>query len=67
VALDLRSSTYFSVNATGAAIWDALVAGATRDELVSQLEKAFAVDRDVAARDLEDFLAALRDQDLLEE
>jgi alkylhydroperoxidase/carboxymuconolactone decarboxylase family protein YurZ len=67
VALDLRASTYFAVNATGAAIWGALTAGATREELVSQLQQAFAVDANTAASDLDAFLTSLRENDLLED
>jgi coenzyme PQQ synthesis protein D (PqqD) len=67
VALDLRSSTYFAVNPTGAAIWRTLADGATRDELVSQLQGAFAVDPNTATNDLDAFLQELREKDLLEE
>jgi hypothetical protein len=67
VALDVRTSTYFAVNATGAVIWQALIDGASRDELVSRVREAFPVDEEVAAKDLDAFLAALREQNLLED
>jgi hypothetical protein len=67
VALDRRSSTYLSVNRTGAALWARLREGSTRDELVAELKSAFGVDDEVAGRDLDAFLEALRERDLLEQ
>ncbi len=47
VALDLRASTYLSVNRTGTALWPHLTAGASRDELVAALTSRFDVDAEV--------------------
>ncbi len=66
VALDDRSSEYLAVNRTGAALWPALVEGATRDELVTRLVEAFDVDRESAAADLDRFLGSLESRALLE-
>jgi len=66
VALDLRTSTYLGVNETGAALWPALIEGATREQLVGRLEDGFGIDRGRAERDLDAFLNSLREQDLLE-
>ena len=66
VALDDRSLQYLSANPTGAVIWQALVEGTTRSDLVRRLVDAFEVDEPVAARDVEAFLAELTKLDLLE-
>jgi hypothetical protein len=66
VALDTRSSTYLAVSRSGAALWPALVDGATRDELVAGLLDRFVVDEATAAADVDAFVQALRDQDLLD-
>jgi hypothetical protein len=66
VALDLQGSSYFAVNRAGAALWEALAGGTTREDLVSKLVTEFGIDRDGAARDVDAFLAALAERELLE-
>lgn len=66
VALDRRSSRYLAVNRTGTALWPALREGATREELIGRLVSAYDVDEQTAGRDLDVFLAALQERDLLE-
>jgi hypothetical protein len=66
VALDLRTSTYLGINRTGASVWQSLVEGTTRDDLVAQLEESFDLDRPRAEADLDAFLQTLREHDLLE-
>lgn len=66
VALDLRESRYLALNPTGRVLWDALVEGATRDELIEQLVEGFAIDRGRAAADVDAFTAELESRDLLE-
>jgi hypothetical protein len=65
VCLDLRISRYFSVNATGRALWLLLVAGADQDRLVSELEQQFDVGRDRAESDVAAFVEVLAQRDLL--
>ena len=65
VALDVRTSQYLAVNATGAALWPLLAAGATRDELVTTLVERFETDAETAGGDVDAFLGALAEQDLL--
>jgi hypothetical protein len=67
VALDLRSSMYLGVNRTGALLWPTLAEGATREVLLERLTNAHEIDAATAARDLEEFLEALRRRDLLED
>lgn len=66
VVLDLQSSSYFAVNRSGAALWGALAAGATRDGLLTKLRDEFGLDSEQAADDVDAFLAVLGERDLLE-
>lgn len=66
VALDLQACNYLAVNRTGAALWDALVDGATKSELVRVLVEAFDVTSETAARDVDTFVDSLREQQLLD-
>ena len=65
MALDLRESRYLAVNATGKVLWDALVEGATRDDLVERLVETFGVERARAENDVDAFTAELDSRGLL--
>ena len=67
VALDLRGSQYLGVNDSGAALWDLLATGATRDQLVGHLTATYSLDPVLAAQHADHFLDQLRAQDLLDE
>jgi hypothetical protein len=66
VALDLRRSEYLAINPSGAALWPALLEGATRDQLVERLLEKWGVDREAAERDVDTFLSQLEGRDLLD-
>jgi hypothetical protein len=66
VAVDTRKSVYMAVNRSGAVLWPALAAGATRDNLVERLVEAYEIDRESAEGDVDAFLRLLDEQDLLE-
>jgi hypothetical protein len=66
VALDLASSEYLGLNGTGAALWQRLAAGATRDELIDGLVARFDVAADQAGRDVDAFVADLGTLGLLD-
>ena len=66
VALDDRSLQYLSANPAAAVLWQALADGATREELLARLLAEFEVDEEIAAGDLDGFLAELRGLGLLE-
>jgi len=66
VAVDTRRSIYMAVNRSGAILWPALLEGTTFDELVERLSESYGLDRDAAQRDVDAFVRALDDQDLLE-
>lgn len=66
VALDLRRSLYLAINPSGAALWPALVEGASRNELVEQLSAESGISRQAAESDVDDFISELASHDLLE-
>ena len=66
VVLDRAGSVYLAVNAAGAALWPAIVAGTTRAQLVQILLDTFGVEQARAERDVDAFLASLSERDLLE-
>ena len=59
LALDPAMSKYVSANASGGLLWKMLADGATRDQLVQALVDQFGIERDVAARDTDAFIAEL--------
>ncbi|MGI9326269.1 MAG: PqqD family protein [Pseudomonadales bacterium] len=65
VLLDLRDSSYLSVNATGASIWPLLEAGTSREEMLESILAEFEIDQPTAEKDLDQFLEDLRNRDLL--
>jgi hypothetical protein len=65
VALEARRSAYLTMNSAGALLWRALSEGATRGDLIDALAGAYGLDAPAAGRDVDDFIASLRDHDLL--
>lgn len=66
VALDERLLVYLNANPAGALLWQALAKGATRDDLVRDLQAEFEVDEATASADVDAFLADLDDRGLLQ-
>lgn len=66
VVLDIKGSVYFGLNGTAAALWRALVGGATRSELVEVLVAGAPVERQRAEADVDEFLAELERNGLLQ-
>jgi hypothetical protein len=65
IALEARGSTYVAANGSGTVLWRALKDGATRDALADELVRAYGIDRDRAAGDVDAFVAALTEHGLL--
>jgi hypothetical protein len=65
VVLHLTTGSYFSVNASGAALLDRLAAGATREQLVDGLVRAFGIARETATSDVAAWLDRLAANGLL--
>lgn len=61
------SGTYLSLNATGRELWQRLGAGASEQELADWLAEHYDLPSDQAERDVELFVASLRDRQLLED
>lgn len=53
------------VNPTGKVIWQGLTDGLTDDQIVDNILKEFAVERDVAAKDVATFIEQARDNGFL--
>jgi hypothetical protein len=67
VVLDLESSVYLEVNASGAPLFHLLADGAEEGDLVEALRTRYSIDETVARRDVTAFLTLLRDRGLLDE
>lgn len=68
VLLDLETKVYFTLNATGAELWALLSRGAVdRTALASHLSEQFEVDREAALQDVDEWIAVLRGEGLLDE
>ncbi len=72
VVLGIGSEAYtpnqiMSVNKTGAFLWELLEKGAEKPELVDSLTKEYDVDAETAEKDVEAFLARMREKALIEE
>jgi hypothetical protein len=65
IVLDQRTWAYLSMNGTGALLWQRLVAGASEPELVATLVESFELSEDQSRGDVNRFLTALREHDLL--
>ncbi len=66
IILHKGSWAYLSVNDSGAALWERLVAGATADELAAMLTERFGVGAERAAADVDSFLSELDQHGLIE-
>lgn len=65
VALDGRSWEYLTVNEAGRMLWERLVAGATRTELIDRLIDSYGIEDETAQVDVDSFLAELQAKGLL--
>ncbi len=67
VLLHLETKQYFSLNETGALIWQCLHERCSLVETAARLAQAYDVDEDAARRCVERFVATLAQDDLLVE
>lgn len=65
VILELSTSTYLTLNGTATHLWDGLVDGSTMAELAEILTMRYRITVDQARADVEAFVAALSDRNLL--
>lgn len=66
VLLHLRTKRYYSLNATGAVIWEMLEQGAAGDDIVRRLLSDFEVSEEEAAAGLASLTAELVREEMLE-
>lgn len=67
VILDRRSDLYLALNGSAAALWPLLERGCQPAELQDALVAEFDIDPAQAERDVDSFLAALRDLQLIDD
>ena len=67
VLLDLHQGTYYSLNGTGAAVWDLIEEPRTANELCTRLLERFVVAPEMLRRDVDELLDDLRRHGLIEE
>lgn len=65
IALDADDSIYLATNAAGTLLWEALAAGASREQLAGLLVDAYGIAGDQADADARAFLADLETRGLL--
>ena len=66
VVLHMGTATYMTVNGSGRVLWNRLVDGATRGDLVDALVERYGIDQDQATRDVDAFLESVTECALLE-
>ncbi len=62
----MDSDTIIKLNPTAAFIWKRMQKDCNQQELVDSITSEFYVDRDTASRDIRNFVASLRENNLLE-
>jgi hypothetical protein len=65
VLLQLETGAYFGLNEVGTIIWKSLQAGHSKDQILAQLEKIYAVPVPEAERDFDDLLGHLKMKGLI--
>lgn len=65
IAVDLRTSTYLSANASGMLLWRELAEGTTKEALVHRLLEAYGIETQQAEADVDRFLDDLGSRGLL--
>lgn len=66
VLLNTQTGNYYTLNETGRAIWEYCSAPKTREEIAGHLRGRFEASAAAAPRELEDYLALLCAEKLLE-
>lgn len=56
-----------TLNEVGSFIWRILENGADRDEIVAKVTESYAVDGETAGRDIDIYIAKLREKNLIED
>jgi coenzyme PQQ synthesis protein D (PqqD) len=67
IVLDVRQGRMFNLNVVGSRILELLKSGYTESGIVNEIGREFGVNRDVAEKDVREFLQALNKCHLVEE
>lgn len=67
IVLDVRQGQMFNLNFVGSRILALLKSGSTQSAIVDQVSREFSVTRDLAEKDVQDFLHNLKKCHLVEE
>jgi hypothetical protein len=66
IALDIRQGQMFNLNLVGSKILELLESGATESAIVEEVSQKFKVSREIAERDILEFIESLKQHHLLE-
>ena len=64
---NINFNSAMTLNETGAFLWQLLTADTTRDALIDAMIKEYAIDTDTAAKDIDLFIASLKEHSILED
>jgi len=67
IVLDVRQGQMFNLNFVGSRILELLKSGSTESVITDQISTEFGVDRELAERDVREFLHSLKKYHLVEE
>jgi hypothetical protein len=67
VVLDIRQGQMFNLNLVGSKIVELLKNGSTESAIADQISREFAIGRDIADNDVQEFLQTLKKHHLVEE
>jgi len=67
VVLDIRQGQMFNLNFVGSRILTLLKEGLTESAIVDKISQEFDVSREIAERDVREFIGALKEHELVED
>lgn len=67
IVLDIRHGQMFNLNVVGSRILELLKNGASESAITDDISQTFEVSRDVAERDVREFIDALKEHELVNE
>jgi len=65
ILINLTTGIYYSLDDVGSELWEAIVSGTSETVLADWVVSAYAIEADKAGKDVADFLAALRSENII--
>ncbi|MFI5363797.1 MAG: PqqD family protein [Elusimicrobiota bacterium] len=65
IILNLQNSIYYSLNETGAAVWESLGSGTELDEIAARISREYGAPLPAVRKDVEEIVSQLRKEKLL--